>query len=70
MHVHSTIKREKLYTPYLLSEGKNLVYTVCIHVEGGCFSMYMFGITHGDIKTSCSWYTTSNFNHHQGMNMQ
>jgi len=28
---------EELYTPYLLSEGENLVYTVCIHVERGCF---------------------------------
>jgi len=33
----STIKGEKLYTPYLLSEGENLVCTVCIQVEKGVF---------------------------------
>jgi len=47
-HVRSTIKGDELYTPYLLNEGENLVYTVCIHVERGYFSMYTFGITHGD----------------------
>jgi len=43
MSVRRTVMRlcawhmEKLYTPYLLSEGENLVHTVCIHVERGCF---------------------------------
>jgi len=46
--VRSTIRRDELYTPYLLSKGENLVYTVCIHVGRGCFSMYMAGITRGD----------------------
>jgi len=54
MSVRRTVLRlcawhmDKLYTPYLLSGGENLVYTVCIDVERGCFSMYTFGITHGD----------------------
>jgi len=49
VYVRSTIKRDELYTPYLLSAEENLVYTICTHVGRGCFSMYMFGITRGDI---------------------
>jgi len=54
MSVRRTVLRlcawhmEKLYTPYLLSEEENLVYTVCIHVKRGCFLMYTFRTTHGD----------------------
>jgi len=52
MHVHSTIKRDELYTPYLLIEGKNLVYTVCIHIKRRYFSItnVYVCITHGISK--------------------
>ena len=39
-----------IYTPYLLSEGENPVYTICIHVKGGCFPMYTVCITYGNFN--------------------
>jgi len=53
-----------------LVKGKTLCIQFVYILREGVFLCIRFVQPMGIFKTSCSWYTTCNFNHNHGINMQ